>query len=243
MAHCVSHTQCPNCAKKGRDRGCNNLAVYSDGSAWCFSCGYWRGAQGLSKIKDREIVASTAISLPADATDELPDCATRFLSRYGITGRDIALNTIMWSEWWQRVLFPYFNEEGLVAWQGRYLGTEKKAKWYSQGNLKEFMHYVGNRHSCKFVLTEDILSAIKVSHNLQICAVPLFGSHVSLSRLLQLDKNYGTIEVWVWLDKDKAKESMQYAKQGRDFGIDCRSIITELDPKEYSDEEIMELTK
>lgn len=241
MAHCISHTQCPVCKSKGKDRGSNNLAVYSDGSAYCFSCGYWERGDGLSKIKDREIVANSAITLPADATDELPDGARGYLSRYGITGRDISLNTIMWSEWWQRLLFPYFNEDGLVAWQGRYLGTEKKAKWFSKGNLKEFMHYVGNKHSCKFVLTEDIVSAIKVSHNTQVCAVSLFGSHISLARLLQLKQKRGTI--LVWLDKDKARESMQFAKHGRDFGIDCRSIITELDPKEYSDEEIMELTK
>lgn len=31
---------CPRCRKKGRDQSGDNLAVYTDGSAHCFSCGY-----------------------------------------------------------------------------------------------------------------------------------------------------------------------------------------------------------
>lgn len=242
MAHVIQHTQCPICAKHGRDRNGDNLCLYSDGSMYCFSCHYWKAGNGLSRIKDTTVVDDTAIVLPSDADTVLPRVAREYLGRYGITRSDVTLNTVMWSDYWQRLIFPYFNDKGIVAWQGRYLGTEKgKAKWYSKGNLKEFQHFVGNKHSQTFVLTEDIISAIKVSHNTQVCAVPLFGSHVSTKRLLQLKRNRDTLLVYVWLDKDKQKESMQYAKVARDFGINCRSIITDLDPKEYSDPEIMEL--
>lgn len=240
MAHCVSHTQCPNCAKHGRDRGSNNLAVYSDGSMYCFSCHYWKAGNGLARIGHRDPVNEPAIVLPSDADTVLPRVCREYLGRYGLTSHDCTLNTVMYSEFWQRLIFPYFNDKGLVAWQGRYLGTEKgKAKWYSKGNLKEFQHFVGNKNAKVHVLCEDVISAIKVAHNLSVCAVPLFGSHVSTTRLLQLKRKGVTI--LVWLDKDKQKESMQYAKFARDFGIDCRSIITDLDPKEYSDSEILEI--
>jgi hypothetical protein len=38
----------------------------------------------------------------------------------------------------------------------------------------------------------------------------------------------------VWLDMDKAVESVQTASRLSQFVRDSRSIITELDPKEYS---------
>lgn len=36
----VKKQQCPKCAKNGRDRDRDNLAVYEDGSCHCFACGY-----------------------------------------------------------------------------------------------------------------------------------------------------------------------------------------------------------
>ena len=52
MSHCVGHEQCPACADLGKDRSGNNLARYSDGSCFCFSCGYFETANGLSKLKE-----------------------------------------------------------------------------------------------------------------------------------------------------------------------------------------------
>ena len=243
MAHCVEHRQCPKCKEKGNDRSHNNLAVYSDGSVYCFSCHYFVSGSGIERIRAQEPRASEAITLPYDAEPDLSEKAKDFLAKYGITSRDIQSNTLLWSEHWQRLIFPYFGDDGLLGWQGRYLGDEQRAKWFSQGNLRELTHVIGNQHSCKFVLTEDVISAIKVSHNLQFCAVPLFGSHVDVGKILTLRKKYGTIEVWCWLDFDKAKESMMYCKKLRDLGIQAQSVITELDPKCYSDSEILEILK
>jgi len=36
----VGHTQCPECAKNGRDKSQDNLILYEDGGKNCFSCGY-----------------------------------------------------------------------------------------------------------------------------------------------------------------------------------------------------------
>lgn len=36
----VEHVACPACQKKGRDTSGDNLAVYTDGSTYCFACGY-----------------------------------------------------------------------------------------------------------------------------------------------------------------------------------------------------------
>ena len=35
----VKKEQCPNCAKLGKDKSKDNLAVYSDGQTHCYACG------------------------------------------------------------------------------------------------------------------------------------------------------------------------------------------------------------
>lgn len=40
MGIAVRHEPCPECRKKNRDKSGDNLAVYTDGSKHCFSCGY-----------------------------------------------------------------------------------------------------------------------------------------------------------------------------------------------------------
>lgn len=242
MSHCVKHEQCPKCAERGNDRSGNNLAVYSDGSIYCFSCGYYKSATGLENLRKSSPVVGKQLALPNDANTNLPEKAQRYLDKFGITKLDAQIHLIMWSEHWQRLIFAYFDDTGLLGWQGRYLGDEiGKPKWYSQGDLKSIIHLLGNKHSCKFVLTEDIISAIKVSHNLQVCAVPLFGSHIDIKKVLTLKKMCDTIMVYSWLDLDKQKESAKYCKKLRDLGFDAKTIITDLDPKCYTDDQIREI--
>lgn len=40
MAHFVKKEQCPKCAERGADNSKDNLALYDDGSCYCFCCGY-----------------------------------------------------------------------------------------------------------------------------------------------------------------------------------------------------------
>ena len=54
MAHFVRHAKCPECTKLGKDRDGNNLGVYSDGSVYCFACGYTRNASPIQTYRDWE---------------------------------------------------------------------------------------------------------------------------------------------------------------------------------------------
>lgn len=236
MSHCVGHEQCPACADLGKDRSGNNLARYSDGSCFCFSCGYFKTANGLSKLKESKQTIERRVTLPYDVSTELPQRARDFLGKYHVTDRDIKHNHLMWSEHWQRLIFPYFNETGLLAWQGRYLGTENKSKWFSQGNLHEFVHIVGNYQQNTIVLTEDVISAIRVAELTSLCASPLFGSHISTKHMLRLIKFYGRIVVW--LDKDKQVDAIKYSNQLQLLGVNSSVVITDKDPKDYTTEEI-----
>ena len=230
MAHHLRNEQCPKCASKGEDRSGNNLGIYSDGSSYCWKCGSFSSGNSFAKYTQKEYPVVKTITLPSDVTDDLPEIALTYLQQFGITKTDISVHTLMWSDYQKRLIFPYFDGNGLIAWQGRYLGTELgKPKWFSQGKLQEILHVIGNKRAKRCILVEDVLSAMRISHVTSVCAVPLFGSYVSTTRMLQLRLLFDTIDVW--LDYDKAKESTKYSKNLRDFGVKSYSILTFDDPK------------
>ena len=160
------------------------------------------------------------------------------MGNFALTKLDMQKHLIMWSDYYQRLIFPYFSDHGLIGWQGRYLGSEDKPKWYSQGDLKNILHVVGNKLSDTVVLVEDIISAIKVAHNTHVCACPLFGSHISTQKMLQLKKKY--CNMYIWLDKDIQLSSAKFAHAARLLGLNAHNIITDKDPKSYSDQQISE---
>lgn len=247
MAHCTHHSACPVCTRSGNDRNRDNLGVYSDGSKYCFRCGYFETATGKARLTralghsgSKQSATRKPITLPPDITTSLPGIARDFLTGFELTENDLKRNTIVWSDKFSRVIFPYFANNGLSAWQGRYLGQEKdKAKWFSQGNLQELLHIVGNQKAKTVVLCEDIISAIKIAKCGVVCASPLFGSHVSVQRMLQLKKNYDRL--LIWLDKDVMQKSVKYAQQSRLVGLPCSTIITDLDPKSVSSKQIVDI--
>ena len=93
MAHCIKHTQCPECVKLGKDRSGNNLALYSDGSEYCFSCGYYRKADGMQAIRKAAPKTDKPIQLPFDSTIELPQPVWEWLRQYSLTELDEELTT------------------------------------------------------------------------------------------------------------------------------------------------------
>ena len=244
-SHCLGHEPCPNCRRNGNDRNGDNLAVYSDGHKYCFKCNYLETASGNQRLKasldSSSNSTSAAITLPSDVDEQLPSNALAWLKHYSLTQQDITNNTLLWSESYKRLIFPYLSPDGLLGWQGRYLGTEQnKAKWFSRGKLQDFQHVVGNKRSRTCVLTEDIISAIKVSHNTNICASPLFGSHISLAKLLRYKKNFDNIIIW--LDDDMKTKVVKYSQLANSIGLRVATVCTQLDPKEYNDATIKELT-
>lgn len=247
MSNFLRHTQCPRCATAGKDKNGNNLGVYADGSVFCFSCGYRRSAKGIERLKAatsaRTTTLESQICLPGDVEFSIPQRAWDFLGQYQLTKEDVNEHRIMWSEQWQRLIFPYFDGERLCGWQGRYLGDphpvgKNPAKWFSQGNLQDLLHICGqnskNADQCGIVLVEDIISAIKVGH--MYPASPLFGSHLSTKQAVRYAVFF--TDLILWLDFDKATYSMSKSQHLRDLNLVSRSVITEKDPKEYSEKEI-----
>ena len=87
----------------------------------------------------------------------------------------------------------------------------------------------------------DILSAIKVSRQQQVCSAPLLGSSLATNFEEELVNNYQT--VYVWLDRDKAKNAIKIKNRLKSLGLESKAIITNLDPKEYNNKEIEQWLK
>ena len=88
-SYILNHTQCPECAKQGRDNGHDNMGVYSDGHSWCWSCGFYMAGskiQGyVSRSRDDGNIVEQSgpiLRLPADCDQTLPMQARR-----GMQGR------------------------------------------------------------------------------------------------------------------------------------------------------------
>jgi len=237
MGTVVGHEPCPKCRKEGHDRTGDNLARYADGGAYCFNCGYFILASGLSAIGKATQKTDKALSLPGDSSRELPDVAKQYLKKYQLTDHDIKLNGIMWSESSRRIIFPILISGVLEGWIGRSVDPEVLPKVYTRGKLHDIHYILGNLASSRIVIVEDIVSAIRVAGTWEYAAMPLFGSHISTRKMLVMGRYFK--EVVMWLDKDKEKESIKFTQKMREFGINARTVISDNDPKEYSDSEIL----
>lgn len=228
--------RCPECARVGNDRSGDNLAVYSDGHSYCYRCGYHTGRRNLSKAIDKPV---QGVVLPADVTTQLPIEARQWLEQYQLSRLDLMSNHVMWSDKYSRIIFPYFNETGLLAWQGRYVGKETdKAKWFSQGQIHEIIHQVKvcNREA---VLVEDIVSAIKVSKFTG--TIPIFGSSINAKQILRLKTVVDRVRYW--LDPDMRTKSVKMANLSTLLGLPASVIFSDKDPKEHDYDSIADILR
>jgi hypothetical protein len=236
--------QCPKCAKLGKDNAGDNLAVYTNGK-WCFSCGYMESEDKLSSFKRKilpvEEEPQPLVVLPEDSSLLFAERAVSWVRQYGLDETDLLKLNAVWSEYEQRLILPIYGDGNrLIAWQGRYFGNLEKPKWWGVGDLNNTYNILGK--DSKLILCEDILSAYKVSK--VSMAMPLYGSHVGRERFLRLYKLFGyQFDIRIWLDKDKQSEAIKQAKLGQTLGLKCTTIITNLDPKEYTTKEIKEFLK
>lgn len=53
MGNVVRKERCPECAETGKDNSSDNLAVYDDGSTYCFACSYYTKGEGVEEQEDR----------------------------------------------------------------------------------------------------------------------------------------------------------------------------------------------
>jgi hypothetical protein len=118
--------------------------------------------------------------------------------------------------------------------------TDGRTKYYNQGDVNQVLpiyYYTKPLEASRLVIVEDAISAIKVSQNVWVDAMPLLGSHLPLHKITRI-RNAAYTECIVWLDHDKYKEAMNIAEKIRFTGIKVKVVTSDLDPKCYSTEEI-----
>ena len=235
------HTACPRCRANGQDTRGNNLAVYSDGHQFCYSCKYVVRVNQVQRFKNKDLIVplTKQISLPQDVEPSLPQFAREWLEqKYEFNNNTILNNKLLWSNDRELLIFPYFINGSLEGWQGRVFNQQEKIKrkWFSQGALNDIVYLVG-KESPYIILTESIISAIKVSRFQQ--AMPIWGSNISPKKWVAL--SHATDNVFIWLDPDKQKEAVIQAKTGRLYVDNVSVILSDRKPKDFSYEEIKQI--
>lgn len=140
--------------------------------------------------------------LPRDFTKELPTHVVAWLSKAGLHQSVWEAYGIGWSPYMQRAVIP-------VRFNGKRVGVltrgfDNQIKYVLKTDTK------GDVYTCKprvesstVILTEDILSAIKVQKSLpefDVCSI--LGTSIHTGKFLWVIQNYS--RVILWFDNDKA---------------------------------------
>lgn len=238
MARFVRHEKCPQCGSR------DNLGRYDDGSAWCFGCHYRERSSGDTFIP-AELSNSSSVDelgrlqLVVDqCTYTLPEKCLDYGRRFGLTSVDFLKAEAKWHPRTESLIFLYYDKgKALCCIQGRSFSDQPKTrKYHNWGSTYNVIDINGTRGST-LVITEDKLSAIKVSG---VCdAFPALGTTFQLHKIVTV-KQLGYQRVVVWLDHDKWRESREIMDQCKWLGLSASSVLTEDDPKCYSHKQIEE---
>jgi len=231
MSKLLHTTRCPRCASRGGDRSGNNLAVYDDGHEYCYACGFVKKPSLVEQHKSKQ-------DTPVDSKpnwfvkgDMKPE-GMAWLKHYGLTNKEVEDNYF-----WDDKGYCVFN--GGTYQNGRNF-NQSGAKYITKGTVKGnealFVNVDNAELLSSCVIVEDAISAIKVS---RVCsAVPLHNAVVPTELLLRLYKQFTTL--YIWLDKDKAKEALIEAKKAKPYFDKVKVVWSDLDPKCYTEKEIKE---
>lgn len=213
---------CPRCRELGQDKSGDNLARYTNGSAFCFSCRYLEKPTNYRPEQPKSVVPA-----PSDLTLNFKKENLDWLKQY-LKDCEIG-DHFRYSPSLSRHVY---QTEGY--WEARSVNPSVKPKCLSHGSKPFILFGEGD----PIVVVEDVVSAIKVS---RVCtALPLFGSHLPGDWMVRLAKLKPS-KIVIWLDNDKIFESREYSAKLRSLVPTCYSLSTQKDPKEYGDEDIKRL--
>lgn len=245
MTKFVKHEACPSCGSR------DNLARYSDGSAWCFGCHYKERGDKSPFVGERDRQTETTsnrnggdygVQLPSDASRLLGLPAVNWLAQYSLSMESCLRAGFQWSPFWEQLLMPFYDEDGVLCCiQAKNFNPKRasKAKYYNTGEKSESRTIYSNhgRSLRTLVLTEDAVSALKVSAVAD--AKPLLGTSIPREQIAAFKGVYDRLVVW--LDDDKWREGRAIADSAKLLGLSTRTLLTNQDPKLYDLETIKEL--
>ncbi len=175
----------------------------------------WESAlDSLTGHKEAVELSPTTLPDGLNPLQEAPDAAQLWVLKAGVNLDEASRHNIQWWPDQRRVVVPcygYANE--LVYWQARNVGLCGGPKYMNPVVAKDSLHiYFGQRTFTgmltmyratdtdpeKVVITEDILSAIRVSE--YQTAIPALGTSPTKAHLAQTASR----KAYLWLDPDQA---------------------------------------
>jgi len=228
---------CPKCGSS------DAYTHYQDGTTHCFSCGYHPHSSISGYVrKQKEDVEDDDkfVNLPDDLSNEYGQEALTWVDQYGLKAVDLLRANVKWSARRKQLIFVYkfMDKPGIGLLQARNFAGGPK--YYNEGDAKRVMpiyHYTKAGHTSTLTIVEDAISAIKITRDIWVDAMPLLGSYLPLHKITQI-KKLGYTDVIVWLDHDKYKEAVSMAEKISYTGILVRVVRTDLDPKMYDSSQI-----
>jgi hypothetical protein len=242
MGTLVRHEPCPKCRAFGADRKGNNLARYSDGSAWCYAGhGLLERADKIPVIDEKwQQKEENGPVLDLDLDFNYPSHVVTWLDKYGISVQEAIGHGWKYGPFRDQLVFIFKDQYGNISCtQARNFSPTAKRKYFNQGDANSTLPiFQCPSHGTAIVVVEDAVSAAKIGR--QRDSIPCLGSYFPKAKLNAL-RLLGYEELSVWLDSDKLREAMKIADQARWLGFSTQVVHTPLDPKEYSDGEIAHL--
>jgi hypothetical protein len=168
----------------------------------------------------------------------IPKRALDWLRKYGISDGEIHHYGIAWNNNTESLVFPILNESRILFTQERYFGADvSHPKYMTYGKKGDHTLLISHPdYPYTIVFVEDFISAIKVG---RFCtSTPLFGCTIPDKMISWAASHY--TKARVWLDFDKASESVAQAARLSQWIKDSRSVITVLDPKEYTPQQLID---
>lgn len=217
-----NHNSCNNC------KSSDGVYLYSDGS-YCFVC----KQKQFTKNNKRDLEYSEeAPTFPTNLTNVFPPEELLWFSKYKITSQLRNKYNIKFDRDSKRIFLPVYSGDAIVYYQMRSL-YNKTVKYKNPRFLSKHVFYCG-KESTVLVIVEDIISAIRVGQQFETVALLGTSWHPSAYKYL-----LGKTKCYIWLDKDAEHKSLVLSRELNKINLcTVNSIVSEKDPKCYTDEEI-----
>ena len=192
----------------------------------------------LRRVERAQAAELTTVRLPFDFTLNIPPIGMLWLLKASITPYRAAQLNIGWSEHYQRVFLPIYKGNKLIYFQARAVHSYQEVKYINpkvdRSNIGYWVIPKGADKS-RITITEDILSAIRVGYH--VPAMSALGTKLSVGLANQLSE-YD--HVTTWLDPDEAGiTGARDMRKLMGLTTPTSNIVSDKDPKDYSDEEIL----
>lgn len=222
-------------------------------AAYCHRCSY-KGfvprpaetlTEKLARLKriqtaERDACFSPSLPMPAEYQPSLwPMAARVWLYKAGLSNVEIQQLGYYWNARIQRVVMPIRDAAGtLLYWQARTLDKTNPKKYLNQRGVDKHSFVARFGAGPIVVLTEDILSAYKVSRAC-VEAMPLMGTKLSTTVAAEIIRDGRPVACWLDPDAAGRTAAAKVCKTLRAYGVKVTNIESERDPKLLSREEII----